>query len=425
MIAPEAGVALGAVAAGHRVEGDLNGPGQPANNWVWWERRGLAPPVGTAGRFWREPEKTLDQAVATGCRWIALSVEWARIAPAPGVTEHGALDQYRRILEGCRERGLEPHVCLLHLSHPAWLGEEFWLTPGSPDRFAAHVAEVVEALAPACDHWTPVHDPAGLVFEGWIVGTAPPGRRWSVSDGWTVFDNLLTAHWLAGAAIRSAQPAAEVGLSVRSSAIYERDKLGPDLLGAPGSGVEPGMLDQWLRDRRTIHDRWRPARSPFERWQRRMIAASVPRWSARSSDGAGARTAYWSWPWPRPWAATMARSVETGYRMAQVGSAAFDAVELGRAWPPSHPVPMGFEDGVGRVLGPLARALLAEREGSERWDTERSVPAPTVPIRVVDGLPGGRRALAGRLASINELAAAGVPIAGYGVPISALSDGWP
>ena len=34
---------------------------------------------------------------------------------------------------------LAPMVTLLHFTHPWFLGEEFWLRPGSPDVFLRHV----------------------------------------------------------------------------------------------------------------------------------------------------------------------------------------------------------------------------------------------------------------------------------------------
>ena len=88
-------------------------------------------------------------------------------------------------------RGLEPMVTLHHFTHPWWLGEEFWLRPGSPDVFARHVARVVPALAPYCRRWVTVNEPNIVTLMGWIEGACPPGRRMAVSDAFCVLDNLL------------------------------------------------------------------------------------------------------------------------------------------------------------------------------------------------------------------------------------------
>ena len=106
----------------------------------------------------------------------------------------------------CAARGLEPMVTLHHFTHPWWLGEEFWLRPGSPDVFARHVARVVPALAPHCRRWVTVNEPNIVMLMGWIEGAYPPGRRMAVSDAFCVLDNLLTAHVLAADAVAAVQP---------------------------------------------------------------------------------------------------------------------------------------------------------------------------------------------------------------------------
>ena len=180
--------------------------------------------------FWRHPEETLDRAAAIGCNAFRLSVEWARLEPAPGKFDTVALERYAEILSLCTARGLEPMVTLHHFTHPWWLGEEFWLRPGSPDVFARHVARVMPALAPHCRRWVTVNEPNIVMLMGWIEGACPPGRRMAFSDAFCVLDNLLTAHVLAGDAVTAVQPEAEVTINTSSSSVYEHDRMLLDLL---------------------------------------------------------------------------------------------------------------------------------------------------------------------------------------------------
>ena len=92
-------------------------------------------------------------------------------------------------------------ITLHHFTHPAWLGEEFWLRPGSPDIFARHVRRVLPALVPHCHRWGTVNEPNILMLTGWITGGYPPGRRYAFADAFCVLDNLLSAHVLASDAI--------------------------------------------------------------------------------------------------------------------------------------------------------------------------------------------------------------------------------
>lgn len=279
---------LGVSTTGYAAEGGYNGPGQPANDWAPWERSGLAAVSGVGCDFWRRPETVLDRAAALGCDAFGLSVEWARVEPEDGRVDTGALDRYDRILSLCQDRGLSPVVTLHHRVHPWWLGGEHWLMPGSPDRFAAHVATVVERLGARCNRWVTVHEPNTVAAAGWVLGTAPPGRLGAVSDAWAVCDNLLVAHVLAYEVVHRLQADARVTMAPRSSAVYDFHHLLVDLLSARGRGVERADLDRWLDGRRASHDREAPPAGAVDRAVRVAAAATSP-YGARAGGTHGAR----------------------------------------------------------------------------------------------------------------------------------------
>ena len=53
-----------------------------------------------------------------------LSIEWSRVQPAPNRWDEDALDRYRQMLRGLRERDMTPMVTLHHFSDPLWLEEQ-------------------------------------------------------------------------------------------------------------------------------------------------------------------------------------------------------------------------------------------------------------------------------------------------------------
>jgi len=77
--------------------------------------------------------------------------------------------------------------------------------PGSPERFARHVAEMTRALGEHCSNWITIAEPAAVSINGWVTGRFPPGRRLAVADRYAVLDNLLCAHVLAARAIGELQ----------------------------------------------------------------------------------------------------------------------------------------------------------------------------------------------------------------------------
>ncbi|MBV8463372.1 MAG: glycoside hydrolase family 1 protein [Acidimicrobiales bacterium] len=267
---------IGVATSGYQVEGGFNGAGEPHNNWSGWENTGRVTRSGVACDFWRRPEESLDRAAALGCNTFRLSVEWARLEPAPGRHDAAALERYAEILSLCVARGMEPMVTLHHFTHPWWLGEEFWLRPGSPDAFARHVARVVPALAPYCRRWVTINEPNIVMLMGWIQGAHPPGRRMAVSDAFCVLDNLLTAHVLAAEAIEGAQAGADVTLNTSSSSVYEHDRMLVDLLELGARGVDPSDVDGYIDERRAVHDATFPPRHAGEAAIRRFFAAVSP-----------------------------------------------------------------------------------------------------------------------------------------------------
>lgn len=279
------GFLFGVATAGFQVEGGFNGPGEPANNWVQWERSGRVEPSGIACDFWRQPEQALDRAASLGCNAFRLSVEWARLEPEEGDFDDSALDRYAGILSMCEERGMAPVVTLHHFTHPWWLGEEFWLTPGSPDRFRDHVARVVPRLAAHCRRWVTVNEPNIVALMGWVDGVCPPGRKVAASDAWAVVDNLLTAHVLAYGVIHQVQPDAVVTTNTSSSSLYDYDRLLVDLLCARSLGVARDELDRWVDERRALHDVAFPPHSVGELALRKLFAASSPFGSPSAGRG--------------------------------------------------------------------------------------------------------------------------------------------
>ncbi len=266
---------FGVATAGFQVEGGYNGPGEPANNWARWEAGGRIEPSGNACDFWLQPEEALDRAARLGCDAFRLSVEWARLEPAEGQFDDTALDGYARILDGCHQRGMEPIVSLHHFTHPAWLGDEFWLDPDAPDRFAEHVGRVAPALAGRCRTWVTINEPNIVALLGWVEGAYPPGRRMAVTEAFTVLDNLLTAHVLAHRVLHRLQPDAMVTVNTSSSSIYEHDRLLTDLLTVRAAGVARDDVDLWIGERRALHDE-RVVPAGAERLLRHLFAAASP-----------------------------------------------------------------------------------------------------------------------------------------------------
>src|ERR1700688_1394117 len=220
-----AGFRFGVATSGFQIEGGFNGPRQPANNWVRWERAGRVEPSGLAVDFWNGYEEYLDRAAALGCDAFRLGVEWARGGSAPDQADDGALERYATILDACRERVMEPLVTLHHFTHPAWLGEDFWLTGDSPQRYAAWVETAVARLGSRCRTWVTLNEINAMGLGSYLLGLFPPGRFLAFAAMTGAFDHLLAAHVKAYETIHRLQPDATVTTNNVSISVYELDRL--------------------------------------------------------------------------------------------------------------------------------------------------------------------------------------------------------
>ena len=141
------GFLWGTATSSHQVEG-----GNTNNNWWAWEQQegrilkghksGLA--CDWWGGRWRED---FDRAAETGQNAHRLSVEWSRIQPTPDTWDEEALEKYRAMLRGLKERGIMPMVTLHHFSDPLWVAEKgAWETEAVVPWFERFVRKTVDAL---------------------------------------------------------------------------------------------------------------------------------------------------------------------------------------------------------------------------------------------------------------------------------------
>lgn len=275
------GFRFGVATAGFQIEGGYNGPGEPANNWAEWERSGRVEPSGIALDFWNRYEKQLDRVREMGCDSFRLSVEWARCEPTEGRVDADALARYTAILDACHRRGLHPVVTLHHFTHPAWLGEDFWLRSDSPERFVRWVSLAVEHFSARCSTWITLNELNVLATLSYLIGGFPPGRRRDIGAAIRSLDHLLTAHILAYHAIHRRQPDAVVGTNNACTSLYELDRMLIDVLLGRSSGVGRHELGRWLEERRSRYYANLPglrgrASRLLEAGLRRITASVVP-----------------------------------------------------------------------------------------------------------------------------------------------------
>jgi len=204
------GFLWGTATAAHQVEGNNTN-----NNWWKWEQEGhTLDKSGLACDWWGGRWKEdLDRAAEAGQNAHRLSVEWSRIQPAPDRWDETALEHYRVILCGLRDRKMTAMVTLHHFTDPLWLSEiGGWTTKVVVPHFEKFVRKTVDALKEYCSLWCTINEPNVYALEAYVDRKFPPGQS-NFLHAIQVEANLLRGHAAAYRAIHAKQPEARVGFA--------------------------------------------------------------------------------------------------------------------------------------------------------------------------------------------------------------------
>jgi beta-glucosidase len=208
------GFLWGTATAAHQVEGNNTN-----NQWWMWEQSGHT--QGTSGLAcdwwggrWKED---FDRAAEAGQNAHRLSVEWSRIQPTPDTWDEDALERYRTMLRGLRERGMTALVTLHHFTDPLWFYEmKGWENEEAVPLFEKFVRKTVEALKEYCTLWGTFNEPNGYALNGYVnhgVATFPPGKN-NPKLAFQVVATMIRAHAAAYRAIHEIQREARVGYAL-------------------------------------------------------------------------------------------------------------------------------------------------------------------------------------------------------------------
>ena len=168
------GFLWGAATAAHQVEGGN------VNNDHWElehaEHSPFVEPSGDACDSYHRWRDDLDLVAGAGLNTYRFSLEWSRIEPEEGEFSRAALDHYRRIVDGCRERGLTPIVTLVHFTMPRWLLHDGgWTGPRTGDRIARFAEFAAPALGDA-GYVATINEPNLMAAQPVLGGMARRGE---------------------------------------------------------------------------------------------------------------------------------------------------------------------------------------------------------------------------------------------------------
>ncbi len=235
------GFLWGVATASHQYEG-----GNTNNQWYAWEQAGHIKTGEACGRacdWWENAERDFDLAARMRLNALRLSLEWSRIEPQPGEWNDAALARYRQMLQGLRQRGLEPLLTLHHFTHPIWFEERgAFLAPDAVRLFTRYVSRTVAALGDLCDFWCTLNEPNVYSVRGYQLGGWPPGRVGDLRGAIRAQATMARAHAAAYREIHRQQPGARVGWA------HHFNTFDPARRSSPLDRIVAGVQDAGFND---------------------------------------------------------------------------------------------------------------------------------------------------------------------------------
>ncbi|MCW2805771.1 MAG: beta-glucosidase [Propionibacteriaceae bacterium] len=226
---------FGAATAAFQIEGANRTDGRTDSIWDAFCRLPGAVIDGhdgsTACDHYNRYHSDVDLMADLGLQTYRFSTSWSRIQPDGGRVNEAGLDFYERVVDKLLERGIMPWLTLYHWDLPQVLEERGgWCARDTAYLFRDYAMNVHARLGDRVPVWTTLNEPWCSAFLGYTAGAHAPGRQ-DPRAGLTAAHHLLLGHGLAVQALREADPALTLGLTLNLT------------LAEPADPQRPGDVD--------------------------------------------------------------------------------------------------------------------------------------------------------------------------------------
>jgi beta-glucosidase len=213
------GFLWGTATASYQVEGAVEEGGRGPSIWDTFSHTPGKVLHGDTGDIacdqYHRLEEDLDLMAELGIQAYRFSVAWPRIQPeGSGPANRPGLDYYRRLVDGLRERSIEPMLTLYHWDLPQTLEDAGgWTNRDTSDRFAEYTGIVYEALSDSVGFWITLNEPWVVAWMGHGYGLHAPGKT-DAGAALATTHHLLLGHGLAMERMRSARDGNRLGVTL-------------------------------------------------------------------------------------------------------------------------------------------------------------------------------------------------------------------
>lgn len=228
----------GAATAAYQIEGGAQEGSRGASIWDTFSHTPGKTARGETGDVacdsfhrWQEDIALMQQMHLNAYRF---SVAWPRIAPTGGTDWNAdGFAYYDALVDGLLAAGIEPYITLYHWDLPQALEDRGgWLNEDTARAFSEYAARMGEHFRGRVRRWFTINEIACVVGLGYGSGIHAPGRKLTLEEQFTCWQNVVYAHCLAAQALRDADPDNRVGFASTGRLCYPATETPDDIEAA-------------------------------------------------------------------------------------------------------------------------------------------------------------------------------------------------
>jgi beta-glucosidase len=214
----------GVSASAYQTEGAYNTDGKGLSIWdVFSQRKGKIKNhehAQTACDFYHRFEEDISIIKSLNIPNFRFSVAWSRILPAgTGNINQKGIDFYKRVIDTCLEKNIEPWLTLYHWDLPEELEKKGgWVNREIVNWFSEYVNVCVQAFKDKVKYWMVLNEPMVITGAGYFLGIHAPGKK-GLKHFLPAVHHAVLCQSAGAKIIKQQQPVAEVGSTFSCSYI--------------------------------------------------------------------------------------------------------------------------------------------------------------------------------------------------------------
>jgi beta-glucosidase len=173
----------GVATAAYQIEGAYNVDGKGLSIWdTFTNKKGKIKNNengNDATNHYYRYEEDLDLLKKMGFKNYRFSISWSRVFPnGIGEVNPKGVDFYHRLIDACKERGIEPWITLYHWDLPQALEDKGgWTNRAIIDWFSEYVEFCSKEFGSKVKKWMVLNEPLAFTAIGYLIGIHAPGKR--------------------------------------------------------------------------------------------------------------------------------------------------------------------------------------------------------------------------------------------------------